>query len=104
MPTDDIVIKKDEAELIGQLMQASLNDTFATHNQLIANLDREAAEAIVTVKLIREGVTALLYGDCMPTPAALQRALWPHPFDVDERTKESLKERRISVHDGDQNT
>jgi exonuclease VII large subunit len=75
-------IPADAADLIARLAQASLTETFATSNRLVEHLTSQLDEAQAMIAAIRTGVADLLEGDYMPTPAAIERALWPSDWVV----------------------
>lgn len=63
--------------LVADLMQASLTQTHAVTNSVIDNLTERAELAEATLAAIRTAVLDLVGGDFMPTPAAIERALYP---------------------------
>jgi hypothetical protein len=69
--------------LVADLIGASLQQTHATANYLIDSLTAQLAERDAKLAAIRAGVMDLIDGDWMPTPAAIQRALYPGAGDID---------------------
>jgi hypothetical protein len=68
----------EAAELMGQLMTASLAQTQDVTNRVIDSLTADLADAHATLDAIRWRIGALLEGPYMPNPDALIAALWPN--------------------------
>jgi hypothetical protein len=79
----------ESADLIATLTQASLTETFATSDRVVESLTLQRDEAVATVAAVRSRVCELLAGDYMPTPFAIERALWPSLAVVDEFKREA---------------
>lgn len=76
-------------ELALHLMGASAAQLAGTTNTLIDNLTAEQDELRATLDAVRAEVMEMLYGKWMPTPHAIERALWPS----EETIKQILRER-----------
>lgn len=63
--------------LVAQLIEASLAQTFAATDLVVEGLEADLDNALAELAAIREGVLRLLDGRYMPTPAAIERALYP---------------------------
>jgi hypothetical protein len=68
----------EAAELMGQLMTASLAQTQDVTNRVIDSLTADLADAHATVDAIRSRIWDLLDGPYMPSADALNAALWPN--------------------------
>jgi hypothetical protein len=68
----------EAAELMGQLMTASLAQTQDVTNRVIDSLTADLADAHATVDAIRSRIWDLLDGPYMPSADALIDALWPN--------------------------
>jgi hypothetical protein len=82
----------EAAELMGQLMTASLAQTQDVTNRVIDSLTADLADAHATVDAIRWRIGALLDGPYMPSADALIAALWPNeeerePFRRDQEAQ-----------------
>jgi hypothetical protein len=69
--------------LMADLIGANMDALNRTTNTLIDSLSVDLAKSHATVDAIRDGVIELLSGDYMPTPAAIERALYPSAAMVD---------------------
>lgn len=69
--------------LIADLIGANMDALNWTTNTLLDSLSADLAKSQATVDAIRDGVIELLSGDYMPTPDAIQRALFPSAAMVD---------------------
>lgn len=67
----------EAAALIASLVQQNARDLAYTTNTLLDSYRQDALVAQATLLCIREVVSGLLSGDFMPTPAAIERALYP---------------------------
>jgi hypothetical protein len=66
--------------LVADLISASLAITHDTTNRLIESLQSTIADAVAHRRAVEAGVSALLGGDHMPNPAAIERAVFtPDP-------------------------
>jgi endonuclease III len=73
--------------LIADVLTAMTADSQATTNALIEGLTARATRAEAALDAVRDQVMDLLSGTWMPTPAAIQRALWPSELVVDKFRK-----------------
>lgn len=60
---------------------------------MIENLQYQADYSTAVVELIRERMGELLGGDYMPTPHALNEALFPYSVKIENRIAEIREER-----------
>jgi hypothetical protein len=63
--------------LLAQVLTAQQEMTHAATNAVIDGLTEDLARTRATLAAVRDGVVALIDGDVMPTPRAIERALWP---------------------------
>jgi hypothetical protein len=63
--------------MVAELITASLSMTHDATNSLVDSLTEQLAESQASEAAIRAGVLGLLDGPYMPTPAAIERALYP---------------------------
>lgn len=91
---DDVTFREG-MEFIAPLMEKSARDLAFTTNTLINSLSAECAEREATMEIVREQVLALLSGPWMPTPVAIESALWPRESELQERTEQILAQRGI---------
>lgn len=68
---------------VAAVLSQMIADGHATTNALIDALTARATRAEAELDAVRAGVTGLLSGRYMPTPAAIQQALWPDAETVD---------------------
>jgi endonuclease III len=73
--------------LVAEVISASMAHTHAVTNALIESLTERAETAEAELDAIRSQVHQLLSGEYMPTPNAIQRALYP-----DEATVAAFRE------------
>lgn len=76
------MISKDAVMLMAHLMDGNIAHTQAITDSLITNLDDDFVYARAERAAIRNGVMELMYGDHMPTPYAVERALYPTQAEV----------------------
>jgi endonuclease III len=74
--------------LVAQILTAQADMTHAAVNTVIDNLNEDVIRLRATLAEVRDGVVALIDGDVMPTPRAIERALWPEPEAVAERAQQ----------------
>lgn len=70
--------------LVADIMTGMMASTHAMTNRVIENLTEDRDRALALVAAIRDGVLNLIEGDSMPTPRAIERALWPSDKAVAE--------------------
>jgi hypothetical protein len=72
--------------LIADIFTALMADNHATTNALIEGLTARASEAEAELDAVRAGILELISGRYMPTPAAIESALWPDGQTVAQYT------------------
>lgn len=65
--------------LVGAIFTQMLTDSAATTNALLDSYSSRLLDAEAELYAIREAVSALFYGDYMPTQKAVQRAVFSPP-------------------------
>lgn len=70
--------------VVASVLSKMIADGHATTNALIDAWTARATRAEAELDAVRAGVTRLLSGRYMPTPAAIQHALWPDDETVDQ--------------------
>lgn len=76
-------------EFVANLLTASITQSQNITNQVIDNLEFEVIERRATIAAIRALMFRLLDSDYMPTPSAIERALYPSQSMVDAYKKSS---------------
>lgn len=71
--------------LVAKILTAQADMTHAAVNTVIDNLNEDVIRLRATLAEVRDGVLDLITGDVMPTPRAIERALWPEPEALAER-------------------
>lgn len=76
-PGDMADVDPAAMELIVRIVQQNAADAAWTGNQLLEFYRNRTKEVEATLELIRARIGALLDGPYMPTPRAIEAALWP---------------------------
>lgn len=64
------------------LMQANYREQLQVLNGLVEGFRESAAQRTAELAAVRDGVGSLLSGQWMPTPAAIESALYPSPEQI----------------------
>lgn len=91
MTTDNQPTGQPFSPFVADILTAQAEMTQAATNAVIDGMEQDVIRLRATLAAVRDGVVALIDGDVMPTPRAIERALWPEPEEIAER------QRRIRI-------
>lgn len=88
MSTDVEPTGQPFSPFVAQILTAQAAYTQQVTNAALDGLAEDLARVRATLAAVREGVVSLIDGDVMPTPRAIERALWPPAEVVAQYRKE----------------
>lgn len=77
MTADFTTVPPEANDLIIRIMQANAEQSASVTNRLVDSLTEQVADSRAEVDAIRAHILGLLSGPYMPTPEAIERALYP---------------------------